>query len=347
VGAVVIKAERLREGDTVAVVATSGGSAVHFPRVYRRGLAVLREAYGLEVREYPTARLDSQALWRDPAARAADLNDAFADPEVAAIIATIGGEDAVRILPHLDAEVACRNPKIMLGGSDTASPLIFYQRHGLITFHGPSVLGGFAQQTHFPAARDHVRALLFDGEPGYRYRPYPQWTDSYADWATAERGDEVGPVHDHDGWHWLQGGTVARGRLFGGCFETLEQLKGTAFWPAPEFWDDRILFLETSEGVPSPGLVGRWLRNYGMQGVFDRAAAIMIGRARGYSDEQKRELDATVLRVIGDEFGARDLPVVTNLDFGHTDPQWILPLGCLAEVDPAVGEFRLVESPLR
>ena len=107
------------------------------------------------------------------------------------------------------------------------------------------------------------------------------------------------------------------------------------------------MVLETSEDVPSPDNVARWLRNYGMQGVFDRAAAIMIGRARGYFGERTRELDETVLRIIGDEFGARDLPVVTNLDFGHTDPQWILPLGCLAEVDPAAGEFRLVESPLR
>ncbi|WP_152363013.1 S66 family peptidase [Microlunatus speluncae] len=340
-----LKPGRLREGDTVAVVATSAGLAVPFPRVYQRGLAVLREEYGLEVREYPTTRLGSDQLWRDPAERAADLNEAFADPEIAAIITTIGGSDSIRILPHLDPEVARRNPKIMLGYSDTSTQLIFYQQLGLITFLGPSVMAGFAQQHHFPEARDHVRALLFDSKPEYRYRPYPRW--SSADWDGGERGDEIGPVHDHDGWHWLQGGNPARGRLFGGCFETLEQIKGTQFWPAPSFWDDRILALETSEEAPSPDQVARWLRNYGMQGVFDRAAAILIGRACGYADDQKRELDQAVLRVIGDEFGARELPVVTNLDFGHTDPQWILPLGCLAEVDPAAGEIRLAESPLR
>ncbi len=139
----------------------------------------------------------------------------------------------------------------------------------------------------------------------------------------------------------------ARGRLFGGCFETLEQVKGTPFWPGSAFWDGRILVLESSEDVPSPDQVARWLRNYGMQGVFDRAAAILIGRVPRLLRRPKLELDRAVLRIIGDEFGARDLPVVTNLDFGHTDPQWILPLGCLAEVDPAAGEFRLVESPLR
>lgn len=342
-----IKPGRLRAGDTVAVVAASSGSAVMFPRVYQRGLTVLREEFGLNVREYPTTGLDEEALWRDPARRAADLNAAFADPEISAIISTIGGDDSIRILPYLDPEIARNNPKIIMGYSDTSTQLIFYHLHGLITFHGPAVMVGIAQAGHFPEFRDHIRGVLFDNDAGYRFRPYPQWVQSYADWRTAERGDELGEIRQHDGWHWLQGDSIARGRLFGGCFETLEMIKGTRYWPEPEFWVDRVVFWETSELVPSSGQVAYWLRNYGAQGVFDRAAAVMIGRARGYTAEQKRELDAAVLGVIADEFGARDLPVVTNLDFGHTDPQWILPLGCLAEVDPAAKDIRLVESALR
>lgn len=342
-----IKPHRLRAGDAVAVVAASGGTATMFPQVYERGLAVLRDEFQLDVREFPTTKLDSDALWRDPARRAADLNDAFADPEIKAIISTIGGEDSIRILPYLDVDLARSNPKILLGYSDTSTQLIFYHQHDLITFHGPAVMAGFAQAAHFPELRDHLRMILFDTRPEYRYRPYPDWTEAYTNWTKAERGDELESVRSYEGWHWLQGQGSVQGRLWGGCFETLEMIKGTSYWPGPEFWDGRIVFWETSEGVPSPDQVGKWLRNYGAQGVFDRAAAIMIGRARGYDGARKRELDEAVLRVIADEFGARDLPVVTNLDFGHTDPQWILPIGCLAEVDPVAGEFRLVESPLR
>lgn len=80
-----------------------------------------------------------------------------------------------------------------------------------------------------------------------------------------------------------------------------------------------------------------------MQGVFDRASALLVGRARDYSDAEKAELDETVVGVVAGEFGATSLPIVTNLDFGHTDPQWILPLGVRAEVDVDTRRFRLLE----
>jgi muramoyltetrapeptide carboxypeptidase LdcA involved in peptidoglycan recycling len=120
-------------------------------------------------------------------------------------------------------------------------------------------------------------------------------------------------------------------------------MKGTEFWPSPPWWDGRILFLETSEDAPVPETVGYWLRNYGMQGVFDRVAGLIVGRARSYTDGAKAELDEMLVRVVAREFGRPDLPIVSNLDFGHTDPQWILPLGVLAEVDAEARSIRLLE----
>jgi muramoyltetrapeptide carboxypeptidase LdcA involved in peptidoglycan recycling len=72
-------------------------------------------------------------------------------------------------------------------------------------------------------------------------------------------------------------------------------------------------------------------------------SAVLVGRARDYSDAEKAELDEMVVRVVAREFGATGLPIVTNLDFGHTDPQWILPLGIRAEIDTQAGTFRLLE----
>lgn len=71
---------------------------------------------------------------------------------------------------------------------------------------------------------------------------------------------------------------------------------------------------------------------------------MLVGRARGYSDAEKVDLDEMVVRVIAHEFGAGALPIVTNLDFGHTDPQWILPLGVRAEIDVNARRFRLLEA---
>jgi muramoyltetrapeptide carboxypeptidase LdcA involved in peptidoglycan recycling len=339
-----VKPPRLRAGDTVAVVSTSWGGPSVFPHVFDRGVDVLRRVFGLQVRELPSARMTPADLGANPRLRADDLNAAFADPEVRAIVSSIGGVDSVRILEHLNPALAMADPKILLGFSDTATQLAFYHQAGLVTFNGPSVMAGFAQIEHFPGAVEHVRALLFDPTDTYDYRPSQDWTDGYLDWGDPANAGAVAERHPHDGWHWLQGGGGrAEGRLFGGCGEVLEMLKGTRYWPAPEFWDGRILVLETSEDKPAVETVGYWLRNYGVQGVFDRVSAVLVGRARDYSDGEKADLDAMVVRVVAREFGATDLPIVTNLDFGHTDPQWILPLGIRAEVDADRRAFGLLE----
>jgi muramoyltetrapeptide carboxypeptidase LdcA involved in peptidoglycan recycling len=124
-------------------------------------------------------------------------------------------------------------------------------------------------------------------------------------------------------------------------------MKSTQFWPVPGFWKGRVLSLETSEDKPSVSNVRDWLRNYGMQGVFDQINALLIGRARDYSAEEKQALYKTVVDVVAGEFGRPDLPIVANMDFGHTDPQIILPLGVLAEVDCEQKTFRLLEPAVQ
>ena len=134
------------------------------------------------------------------------------------------------------------------------------------------------------------------------------------------------------------------GKLFGGCIEVLEFIKSTAFYPQDNFWDSRILFFETSEDKPSISSIKYMLRNYGAQGVFDKVNAIVFGRARDYSNEEKRELDEMIVEVVSVEFGKSDLPIVTNAEFGHTDPQIVLPLGVEVEIDLTNSKLRLTES---
>lgn len=84
-----------------------------------------------------------------------------------------------------------------------------------------------------------------------------------------------------------------------------------------------------------------------MQGIFDRASAILFGRPRDYTDEEKIEFDQMVLEVIKGEFGNERLPVVSNMDFGHTDPQFIFPLGVKAGIDCEARTFKLLEPPVQ
>src|SRR4051794_7664444 len=90
-----------RPGDRIAIVSPSSGLPGLFPLPYELGLRRLREEFGLEVVEYPTTR----RMGATAKERAADLHAAFADPEITAVVASIGGDDQITVLPYLDREL--------------------------------------------------------------------------------------------------------------------------------------------------------------------------------------------------------------------------------------------------
>ncbi len=93
--------EKPRRGDAVAVLSPSAGLPARFPLPYELGLTRLREEFGLRPVEYPTTR----AAQASPAERGADIHAAFADPDIKAVVASIGGEDELKVLAHLDPDV--------------------------------------------------------------------------------------------------------------------------------------------------------------------------------------------------------------------------------------------------
>src|SRR3989338_7661178 len=338
------KPTRLKPGDTVAIVSPSWGGPGTFPAIYENGLKAIA-ALGLKIKEFPHTRASAEFIRKNPKARADDLNAAFADESIKAIIATIGGDDSVRVLPYLNKKVIAKNPKIVMGYSDTTTLHVFCRLQGLVTLYGPSIMAGFSQMDALPESfKTHVRDMLFNPKPQYVYQPYDEYSEGYPDWGKAENIGKIKETKKAAGWNFLQGKGIAKGELFGGCIEVLEFLKGTDFWPKKNFWKDKILFLETSEEKPSVLQVERMLRNYGTQGAFEKISALLFSRARDYSDEEKLALDKMIVNVVANEFERPDLPIVTNMDFGHTDPQFILPIGIKAEVDCKKKTFRLTES---
>jgi muramoyltetrapeptide carboxypeptidase LdcA involved in peptidoglycan recycling len=337
----------LNRGDTVAILSPSWGGPNSYPAAYEVGVTNLRETLGVEVKEYSTTRAGAEYLYMHPQERAEDINRAFADIEVKAIFSSIGGDDSVRILPYLDLKTLKRNHKIIMGFSDTTTILSYLNQAGLVTFNGPSVMAGFASLKHLPPSfAQHVKQMLMEPRSEYAYQPFEAIAAATQDWGTPGYSGETTLAENREGWRWLQGDAVAQGQLFGGCLDVLEFLKGTRFWPQPDFWQGKILFLETSEDKPTPDQVRSMLRNYGMQGIFGEIKALLFGKAFLYTAEEKEELDRQIIRVVADEFGQSKLPVITNMDFGHEIPQWILPLGVAAEVNCINKTFRLVESPV-
>jgi muramoyltetrapeptide carboxypeptidase LdcA involved in peptidoglycan recycling len=337
------KPRRLRLGDTVAVLSPSWGGPSVFPIVYENGIKVIRD-WGLQVKEFPGTRGPADFIRNHPEARAHDINAAFLDDEVSAIIASIGGDDSIRILPFLDPKVILEHPKILMGYSDTTTLLTYLNQLGLVTFHGPSIMAGFSQMQSLPDAfESHVRRMLFDPQETHEYEPFETYCDGYPHWSDPSNVGKVNTLKPNQGWNFLQGAGRVQGELWGGCIEVLEFMKGTRFWPEPGFWRNKLIFFETSEDKPSATQVKWMLRNYGMQGVFGDVHGVLFGRAYGYSDLEKESLNAVVQEVVADEFHRPDMALLTNLDFGHTDPQVVLPLGVTAEIDLDSRRFRLLE----
>jgi muramoyltetrapeptide carboxypeptidase LdcA involved in peptidoglycan recycling len=339
-----VKPGRLHRGDTVAVVSPSWGGPSRFPAVYEHALRVLERELGLVVREMPHVRTDADHLARHPEERASDLNLALADPSVRAIWCSMGGDDAMRLVPHLRPELPRRDPKVLVGYSDSAVLLTWMRLQGVVAFHGPSLMAGISQWAAMPPEfAEQLRAVLFEDQPGHRYRPFASFSEGYLDWGDPASLGRTHPTRPSEPWHWLNGTRAAEGELFGGCLETLESLKGTPQFPPAEFFDGKLLFLETSEEHPTPKTVGRILRNYGASGILGRIHGLLFGRPRGYDDTERKEFDLAIRRVVVEEFGRADLPIVTHMDFGHTDPQWVLPVGVRARIDPEGPTFGLLE----
>ena len=94
-------------GDRVAVLSPSFAAPAVAPAVHEQAMRRLQEVTGLVPVEYPTTRrLDASAI-----DRAADLNAAFGDPEIRAVLATIGGDDQITVIPHLDPDLVTTRPR--------------------------------------------------------------------------------------------------------------------------------------------------------------------------------------------------------------------------------------------
>lgn len=338
-----IRPPRLQPGDLIAAVSLSSGAAALFPARYEAGKRQLAQQFGLSVIEAPHALASDAFLRQNPQARAADLHWALTNPEVKGMISTIGGDDSVRVLPHLDPQLIRDNPKVFMGFSDTTNPLLAFLSAGVHAFHGPAFMTDLAETGGMkPFVSASLRAALFEAKP-HELKQAPEWTEEFLDWADPNSHDRARRFVPSEGWRWLQGSGASQGHLLGGSLEVLQMLNGTRWWPAEDLWRGAILFLETSEEVPPPRVVAQALSNYGAQGILNHAQGLLLARPMRYSLEDRFRLDEEVLRVLA-EYGRSDLPVVTNLDIGHTSPQLTLPLGVETKIDVTNRRIQLLAS---
>jgi muramoyltetrapeptide carboxypeptidase LdcA involved in peptidoglycan recycling len=336
----------LKVGDTLAVVSPSWGGPATFPKRYEAGKRYIEDSFGLRVIEMPNAMRPAEWLDQNPAARADDLHLAFCDPAIAGIVATIGGDDAIRLIPHLDLNVMRSNPKILLGYSDTTALHFACLKAGIGSLHGPSVMSGFAENGGMSAtSRDSFYRAAFDPAPcGDLMVASEGWTSEHLDWSDPTNQQRLRARKPSRGLRCLRGAGAVTGRLIGGCGDVLEMVKGTSWWPPLDYWDGAVLFYETSEEMPHEGLILRWMHNLGAQGILSRISGVLLGRPGGQmSDAQKLAQEASILRAL-DELGLDSLPVIADLDIGHTDPILTLPYGVMTKIECDPPRVRILEG---
>lgn len=338
-----IKPKKLQRGDRVATVSPSWGGAGD-PDLrwrYNQGVKRLEEVFGLKVTPMPHSLKGTEYLYTNPQARAEDLMTAFKDESIKAVFSNIGGEDSIRLLSYIDFNIIRENPKIFLGYSDVTIAHLFCHQAGISSFYGPAVLTDFAENVTMNAYTiDMVNRTLFSSDDIGDILPAEEWTSEHLEWSEKNKKKQR-TMQQNTNYEVLQGAGVVQGRLIGGCMEVLEFAKGTKLWPSEQYWQDSILFFETSEEKPDPSMIKYWLRNYAAQGILHQANGIIFGKPQDekYYEEYKEEIQKVMK-----EYDLEDLPILYNLNFGHTEPKLILPYGALAKIDCHHGTFSILEN---
>lgn len=341
------KPVKLSLGDTVAAVCHSWGGAATFPHRYLAGKQQLEKNFGVRVIEAPHTFMPAEELSAHPELRAQDIMWAFKNPDMKAVISVIGGDDAIRLLPYLDYDVIAQNPKIFMGYSDATVIHFACLKAGISSIYGPTIMAGFGENGGlFEYMTDSVKRTLFSTDMIGNISPHTGgWTDDASlSWANPDNQMQKRALRPPRPWRVLQGTGKVQGHLIGGCVEVLEMLKGTVVWPEPDMWSGAILFLETSEEAPSQDYFIRCLRNYAATGILKRLNGIILGRPAGLKDEELHKYDEALLRVVRDEAGLTKLPVLAQMDFGHTDPMFLIPYGAIAEMDCDTTSFSILDN---
>jgi muramoyltetrapeptide carboxypeptidase LdcA involved in peptidoglycan recycling len=304
--------------------------------VYDAGIARLRDRFGLVPVEYPTTRAESST----PAERAADIHAAFDDPTVKAVIAVIGGEDQITVLPHLDAERLAANPKPFFGYSDNTNLLNFLREAGVVGYYGGSVMVQLARNGGLdPQTEAAMRAALFTHD-WFELSPAIAFRDEPGDWSSASALEVELPQQPGTGWIWAGPPRVVEAPTWGGSLEIFAWTMQVGKHVRPSY-DGGVLLLETSEEMPSDVEVYRTVRHMGERGLLADVPAVLVGRPQTWDFDRRREpaeraayreaQRAAISRALAEY--APDPVVVFDVDFGHTSPQQPMPYGGDVRVD--------------
>lgn len=303
--------KRLAPGDEIRVIAPSTSMAlvkekqidIASERLNQLGFQVTFGKYIDEHDEFFSTCIEK---------RIADLHEAFLNPNVKGILTALGGYHANQLLKYIDFDLIKANPKIFCGSGDiTTLQAAMYKKAGLITYSGPFFTTFGIKHRLDYTMQSFLEAVTNDAP--FEVNPSPVWSDDPWHLEREER-----TFFETDGYMVIQEGEAA-GRLIGGNLAALMLLKGTGYMPSLE---NSILFIEEDEESHAH-VFSRNLQSLLHLPDAEGIKGVLIGRFPKNSN-----ITETALRkIIADQRELKGIPVIANVNFGHTQPIATIPFG--------------------
>jgi len=305
---------KLKQGDEIRVIAPARSLFL----VSKENIILAKnkiEAQGLKVSFSKHCEESDIFMSSSIESRVEDIHQAFQDKNVKAILTAIGGFNSNQIFSYLDYNLIKNNPKILCGFSDITALLnAITAKTDLITYHGPH-FSTWAMKKEFEYNLEYFKkCLIQEGE--FEVKSSPTWSDD-AWYINQEKRNLI----KNDRFVVLNEGQ-AEGKILGGNLCTFNLLQGTKFMPD---LTDSILFIEDDDMAGDLFSVDfdRNLQSLIHQPNFDKVQGIVIGKF-----QKKTDMSIDKLKyIINSKKELANMPIVANVNFGHTNPIITFPIG--------------------
>ena len=300
----ILKPKRLVPGDTIAVVSPASPS---FTTVHQeRGIEALeRLGYRVVAAKHTN---DRHLLFAgNEKDRARDINTAFKNESVKAIICTRGGCGTSQVLPFIDFTSIAKNPKIFIGYSDiTALQIAIFNATGLVTFYGPMMATDFGKGLTRFKSRNFFK-ILTETQKTIELR-----NPSSKKMLTLHPG-------------------ITKGQLAGGCLSVVVASLGTRHEIDTK---DKILFFEDID--EQPHRIDRYLTHLIQAGKLQQAKGIIFGpftKCEYLTKDNYFKFGVKLLDLIKERIFPLGIPSIYGLQFGHVTNKLTIPFGGYATLD--------------
>ncbi|WP_088293957.1 S66 family peptidase [Bacillus mycoides] len=323
----------LKYGDTIGIYSPSSPVTYTSPKRFERAKLYLQKK-GFHILEGSLTGQYDYYRSGSIKERAEELNNLIRNPNVSCIMSTIGGLNSNSLLPYIDYETFQKNPKIMIGYSDTTALLLgIYAKTGIPTFYGPALVPSFGEFEPFVDCtyKYFTDTLLTDQHLPYNINQPLFWSDEFINWEEKTKEKDLRP----NNWISVIGGK-ATGRIIGGNLNTIQGIWGSPYMPLIQ--DGDILFIEDSS--KDAATIERSFSLLKINGVFDKVSGIILGKHEQFDDcGTNRKPYEILLEVLQNQ----KLPFLADFDCCHTHPMITLPIGIQVEMDATNKTIQIIE----